>query len=83
LLRLLRSPAKSVRMLAKRISDLLKSRTPAALCDRCIAAELGASSSRVRQVTEVFGITSDFTRVPAHCPGCGEQAWTIRAGGTE
>jgi hypothetical protein len=70
-------------MLPKKISDLLESRRPYALCDTCIARELNAPPTRVRPVTEAFGITNDFTRVTAHCPGCGEQAWTIKAGGTE
>lgn len=70
-------------MLAKRISDLLKSHAPAALCDACIAREVAAPAAKVRTIAEAFGITNDFTRVPAHCPGCNEQGWTNRAGGTE
>lgn len=70
-------------MLPKKISDLLESRRPFALCDSCIARELSVPPTRVRPVTEAFGITSDFTRITANCPGCGDQAWTTKAGGTE
>ncbi len=70
-------------MLPKKISDLLELRRPFALCDACIARELSVPLTKVRPVTEAFGITNDFTRVPASCPGCGDQAWTIKAGGTE
>ena len=70
-------------MLAKRISELLKSRAPMAMCDDCIAGELGATPAKVRPLAEAFGLTNDFTRVPAHCPGCGAQSWTTRSGGTQ
>lgn len=70
-------------MLAKRISDLLKAHAPAARCDACIARETDAPAAKVRTITEAFGLTNDFTRVPANCPGCGEQSWTTKAGGTE
>ncbi|HVJ01890.1 MAG TPA: hypothetical protein VM662_06875 [Sphingomonas sp.] len=70
-------------MLAKQIADLLEARSPEALCDACIASELDVAPRQVKPLTEAFGITNDFTRVPANCPGCGEQAWTIRAGGTQ
>jgi hypothetical protein len=70
-------------MLPKKISDLLEGRKPLALCDGCIAHELGAPMAKVRPVTEAFGVTNAFTRITAHCPKCGEQAWTIKAGGTE
>lgn len=70
-------------MLAKQIADLLEARRPQALCDACIAGELGARPRRVTTLTEAFGITNDFTRLPANCPSCGEQGWTIRAGGTQ
>ena len=70
-------------MLPNQIMDLLESRRPLALCDACIANQLGVSQARIRPVTEAFGVTSDFTRVPANCPDCGNQAWTIKAGGTQ
>ena len=70
-------------MLAKQILDLLQSRRPEALCDGCVAALLSVTPTRVRTITEAFGVTNDFTRVPANCPGCGAQGWTTRAGGTE
>ena len=70
-------------MLPKRIADFLDARRPQALCDRCIAGELGERPARVRAVTEAFAVTNDFTRVPASCGECGEQDWAIRAGGTQ
>ena len=70
-------------MLPNQIMGLLEARRPLALCDACIASELGVSQTRVRTLTEAFGVTNDFTRVPANCPGCGKQGWTIKAGGTE
>lgn len=70
-------------MLAKKIQNLLEARKPQSLCDACIASTLEAPVTRVVAVTEAFGITNDFTRVPANCPGCGTQDWTIKAGGTE
>jgi Zn finger protein HypA/HybF involved in hydrogenase expression len=70
-------------MLAKKIQDLLESRKPQSLCDACIAGEVGVTRSRVTVLTEAFGLTNDFTRVPASCPSCGTQNWTIKAGGTE
>jgi hypothetical protein len=70
-------------MLPKKISDLLEARQPYALCDACIAQQLGAPLAKVRPVTEAFGVTNDFTRVTSHCPSCGQQAWTMKAGGTQ
>ena len=70
-------------MLPKKISDLLESRRPYALCDACIGRALNAPVARIRPVTEAFGVTNDFTRVTAHCRECGKQALTISAGGTE
>lgn len=70
-------------MLAKQIADLLEARRPEALCDACIAGALGAPPRSVTAVTQAFGVTNDFTRVPAHCPACGVQSWTIKAGGTQ
>ena len=70
-------------MLAKRIQDLLKQRAPLALCDQCLARELGSANARVRPLAEAFGLTNDFTRVPAYCPGCGEQRPVTKAGGTQ
>lgn len=70
-------------MLAKTISDYLQSIAPKAQCDECIAGAVEASPFRVRDITATLGITNDFTRVPAHCPDCGEQRPTIKAGGTQ
>ena len=69
-------------MLAKKILDLLEARKPQSLCDACIAGELGVSPRRVSTLTQALALTSDFTRVPANCPGCGTQDWTIKAGCT-
>jgi len=70
-------------MLAKKIQTLLEAREPQSICDGCIANAVGAPTGRVAVLTEAFGLTNDFTRVPANCPSCGTQEWTIKAGGTE
>jgi hypothetical protein len=70
-------------MLARRIVALLQACQPYNRCDACITTELGLkSSSRVAQVTEALGCTSEFTRIPASCAKCGKQRLAIKTGGT-
>lgn len=51
-------------------------------CDECIARQMGgATEAAVGRVTSVLGLTTEYKRSPAVCPGCGHQRDLIREAG--
>ena len=65
------------------INDLITSRRPAALCDKCVAKALGLTySAHPSLIAGTLATTSDFTREKAQCSACGKPKLVIHANRT-
>jgi len=65
-------------MIDKKTFDLIQGLVPMAICDECVAKQVGAAPATVRKITDAFALTSDFNRYPGLCCRCGEDAQVTR-----
>ncbi len=70
-------------LVAEKISNTVKGHAPAAICDKCIVAELGLTAhAHSAQITAALGTTSDFTRERGNCVVCKNERTVIYANRT-
>ncbi|MBT0958363.1 hypothetical protein IV417_13305 [Alphaproteobacteria bacterium KMM 3653] len=63
------------------VSDLIKQRSPSALCDDCIAEKLKLSvRQHANHKTRELAVMKGFDRRPDVCSSCGAEKLVIRHG---
>ena len=54
----------------ERVYGFIRERTPAPICDDCVAKWTGAARENVNPLTQALGLTSDFTKERGTCSTC-------------
>ena len=65
-------------IIAERVNAYLTKRRPQAICDACVAGNLGLRHQQANRVTMALGTTSDFDRRNAVCADCGKEQKVTR-----
>ncbi len=67
-------------LVAQQVNNLITSRRPDAICDKCICEAMKFNSqAHAAQITGALGATSDFDRQLGRCTMCKNERIVIRA----